>query len=75
MNDHDSLAGEVRALEAQVQYLERESRRLRLTLWDDYFCAAMTIMIRYYAFADVAAVAAAAAELADEMLKIREARS
>jgi len=46
-----------------------------LTLWDDYFCAAMTIMIRYYAFADVAAVAAAAAELADEMLKIREARS
>lgn len=75
MNDLDSLAGEVRALEAQVRFLERENRNLRSTLWDSYFCAAMKGILAGSVFERSATSTEIAASIADEMLKIREARA
>ena len=59
-------------LEAKVRGLEKENRMLRSTLWDQYFCAAIT---SYHGRMGQQTAAVAAAGMADEMMKVREARA
>lgn len=57
-------------LEAKVKGLENENRALRESLWDGYFKAAAAATLHHGKVTGVAA----AAEIADEMMRVREAR-
>lgn len=57
-------------LETQVRSLEATNRALRESLWDGYFKAACAATLYHGKATGVAA----AAEIADEMLRVREAR-
>lgn len=57
-------------LTAQVKGLENENRALRETMWDGYFKTACAATLHHGKVTGVAA----AAEIADEMMRVREAR-
>lgn len=64
------MTTDVQFLEAQVRNLENENRALRETLWDGYFKAACAATLHHGKVTGVAA----AAEIADEMMRVREGR-
>lgn len=57
-------------LEAQVRGLEGEVRALRQGLWDQFFLAAMKATLHHGKVSGVAA----AAEIADEAMRVRNKR-
>lgn len=57
-------------LEAKVRSLEEENHRLKQGLWDTYFVAAMAATLHHGKVTGVAA----AAEIADEAMRVREQR-
>jgi len=57
-------------LTAKVRGLENENRALRETMWDGYFKAACAATLHRGKVSGVSA----AAEIADEMMRVREAR-
>ncbi len=58
-------------LEAKVRGLELENRQLRASLWDQYFCAAIT---SYHGRMGQVTAAQAAAGMADQMMARRKER-
>ncbi len=61
-------------LEAKVAGLEREIRRLRMTLWDEYAKAALTGLLAHFGSDHNVSVSLAACAHADWMLAQRQKR-
>lgn len=61
---------DIQTLETRIRGLENENRALRESLWDGYFKAACAATLHHGKVTGVAA----AAEIADEMMRVRKAR-
>lgn len=64
------MMADIDFLETRMRVLEKENRALRMTLWDQFFMAACNATMHHGKVTGVSA----AAEVADEMLRVRQER-
>lgn len=65
-----AVMSDIDVLETQVRALEKENRALKQNLWDQFFMAACKATLHHGKVTGVTC----AAEIADEMLRVRQER-